>query len=70
MGYQRAVRRSLDKRERRPVDDDETESRRRGRRPAAHRMEQAHDEGLEWDVNEWSGVLYTARIRNAARSRL
>ena len=70
MSYQRAMRRPLDRRGRRPVDEDEVESGRRGRRAAPRRPGSAEDEdGLEWDAQEWSGVLYTDRIRNAARIR-
>lgn len=68
MSYQRAWRRPGGKWGRRPVDDDETKSRGQGRR-AARLGPAGDDEGVEWDVNEWSGVLYTGRIRNVARIR-
>lgn len=66
MGYQRALRQPVGRRARRRVDEDEVE----GRRAATRRPGRTSDEDeSEWDVGEWSSVLYTARIRNAARLR-
>ena len=66
MSYQRVLRRSSGKWGRRSVDDDEMPS----RRLAPQRAQRAGDEDeSEWDVSEWSNVLYTSRIRHSARLR-
>ena len=69
MSYQRGFRQPSGKRGRR-VDDDEFEGQRRVRRGPSRRAGSAWDEdAVEWEVSEWSGVLYTDRIRNVARLR-
>ena len=70
MSYQRVIRQPAGKRGRRLMDDDEAEGQWRGRRGGSRRLGAAWDEdSIEWDVNEWAGVLYTARIRNGSRAR-
>ena len=70
MSYQRVIRQPAGKRRRRPMYDDEAEGQPRGRLGGSRRLGSAWDEDtIEWDVNEWASVLYTARIRNGSRVR-
>lgn len=68
MSYQRVIRQLSGKRGRRWADDDNEIP--RGRRAISRRMTSSWaEDGSELDVSEWSGVLYTSRIRNVARVR-
>ncbi len=68
MSYQRGFRQPSGKRGRR-VDDDEFEGQGRGRGPRRRTVGAWDEDAVEWEVSEWSGVLYTDRIRNVARLR-